>query len=275
MQNETIVDNYSSGKLLKAIRQGVTALGKTTDTITLNDLAPVEEFHIGGRQATGDLLDQIDLGPQDRLLDIGCGIGGTSRFAAATYGARVDGIDLTPEFIEAGREICKWLGLQDLVTLRVANALHNGFDDNSFDAACMLHVGMNIPDKSALFAETARVLRPGGRFALYDVMKNDDAAREYPVPWATGPDMCAIASLPTYKDGLIAAGFEIMAIRDRTEFAGAFFERMKKGMQSSAGQPPIGLHQIMGAETPAKIANMVANIASGRISPVEIIAHKV
>jgi len=120
MENATIVDNYSSGELLNSIRQGVTALGKTTDTLTLDDLAPVEEFHIGGRQATGDLLDQINLGPQDHLLDIGCGIGGTSRFVAATYGAKVDGIDLTPEFVETGTEICNWLKLQDLVTLKVA-----------------------------------------------------------------------------------------------------------------------------------------------------------
>jgi len=246
MENATIVDNYSSGELLNSIRQGVTALGKTTDTLTLDDLAPVEEFHIGGRQATGDLLDQINLGPQDHLLDIGCGIGGTSRFVAATYGAKVDGIDLTPEFVETGTEICNWLKLQDLVTLKVANALDNGFADNSFDAACMLHVGMNIADKPALFTEIGRVLRPGGRFALYDVMKNDDGARAYPVPWATDPDMCAISSLQDYQDGLARAGFEITSVRDRTEVASAFFARLKKNMQASAGPPPIGLHLLYG-----------------------------
>lgn len=274
MQNDEIVGNYSSGSLLETIRTGISALGKTTESITMGDLAPVEEFHIGGRQATGDLLDQIGLGPQDRLLDIGCGIGGTSRFAAATYGARVDGVDLTPEFIATGTEICKWQGVHGLVSLHVGDALDNRFADNSFDAACMLHVGMNIADKAALFAEIARSLRPGGRLALYDVMKNDDGARAYPVPWATGPEMCAIASLQTYRDALDGAGFTIVSMRDRTEFAAAFFARMQQGRQGRAGPPPIGLHLIMGADTPAKMANMITNIATGRISPIEIIARK-
>jgi len=274
MEKKTIIGNYSSGKLLDAIRNGIAALGKTTGTITPDDLAPVEEFHIGGRQTTTDLLDQIDLGPQDNVLDVGCGIGGTSRFIANRYGARVTGIDLTPEFVETGREINTRLGLQDRVSLRVADALETGLDDNSFDAATMLHVGMNIPDKPALFAEIFRTLRPGGRFALFDIMQMDDGPRVYPVPWAAGPDSCSIAPLSVYRGGLQAAGFEISSVRDRADIAEKFFKAMKKGMQANAGPPPIGLHLIMGAEAPVKVANMLANITEGHISPVEIIARK-
>ncbi len=275
MDNRNIVENYATGALLDAILAGIAALGKTTGDITLADLAPMEEFHIGGRVATRDLLDQIDPGPQDHVLDIGCGTGGTSRFIAATYGATVDGIDLTPEYIETGREISRWTGLRDQVSLRVANALDNGFADSRFDAACMLHVGMNIPDKAGLFGETWRVLRPGGRFALFDVMKTSDQALEYPVPWASGPEICAIADVETYREGLAAAGFEIVSVRDRTEAARAFFARMQKRMQGASGTAPIGLHLIMGCKTPLKIANMITNVADGRMSPVEIIARKV
>ena len=202
IDNDAVADHYGSGQLIEAIRSGITALGKSTSSVTIDDLAPVDEFHIGGRPATKALLDQINLMPDDLVLDIGCGLGGTSRYIATTHDCVVRGIDLTPEYVSAGNEICKWLGLRDLIRLQQGDALSTGFDNEEFDAACMLHVGMNIADKEALFAEIGRVLRPGGQLAVYDIMKRDDQPLQYPVPWASNSKTCAIAPPRQYRDGL-------------------------------------------------------------------------
>jgi cyclopropane fatty-acyl-phospholipid synthase-like methyltransferase len=70
-------------------------MGKTTDTVTIDDLAPMDEFHIGGRKATEELVSQLQLAPADHVLDIGCGLGGAARFVASRHHCQVTGIDLT------------------------------------------------------------------------------------------------------------------------------------------------------------------------------------
>lgn len=157
-----IAEHYATGGLLGAIRTGVEALGKTTDTVIVEDLAPVDEFHIGGRSATTELCERLDLAADSAVLDIGCGIGGAARFVAATTGCRVVGIDLTPEYVAVADELTTWTGLGGQVRYEVGSALDMPFDDDSFGRAILLHVGMNIADKDALFTEVRRVLGPGG-----------------------------------------------------------------------------------------------------------------
>ena len=106
---QSISDHYTRGGLRKAIHQGLTILGKAVDSVIVDDLAPVDEFHIGGRQASEDFLDQLDLNPDIHILDVGCGLGGTARFVASRYGARVTGIDLTGEYIETTQTLCQWV----------------------------------------------------------------------------------------------------------------------------------------------------------------------
>jgi len=157
--------------LVAAIRDGLGKLGKTPATVTVDDLAPVDEFHIGGRQASEAFLAQLALTPNQRVLDIGCGLGGSARFAATRYGCEVTGIDLTGAFVDTGKVLCDWVGLADRVSLLQGSALDMLFESGAFDAAYMLHVGMNIADKRQLCADVHRVLRPGACFGIYDLMR--------------------------------------------------------------------------------------------------------
>ena len=250
------------------------ALGKSPSTITLDELGAVDEFHIGGRRATAELCEQLGVHADSKLLDIGCGIGGTARFVTATFGCRVAGIDLTPEYVEVARTLSAWTGLSEQLRFETASALEMPFADGSFDIATQLHVGMNIQDKAALFAEVFRVLRSGGRFGVYDVMQKSDAAPEYPVPWATDPSMSFLASPSTYRQFLEAAGFRIRAERDRGEFAVEGARALARRTSAAAGPPPLGLHLIMGLDAPTKIANMVAAVGASVVAPVEFICEK-
>jgi SAM-dependent methyltransferase len=275
MPDVDIVSNhYTHGSLLDAIRAGVEGLGKSPDTISVHDLGPVEEFHIGGRVATESFLDQLDLSSDHHVLDVGCGLGGASRFVAQRYGSRVTGIDLTHEYIETGRVLCSWLGLEHRVALDQGTATAMSYPDGTFDKAYMMHVGMNIADKQCLVSELHRVLRPGGYLGIYDVMRVGDGDLTFPVPWAASADASAVASPDEYKNALKAVGFQITAERNRRAFALDFFARLQAGAATAKGPPPLGLHILMGETAAMKVRNMIENISENRLAPVELIAEK-
>jgi SAM-dependent methyltransferase len=270
-----VAEHYTHGSLLGAIANGLEKLGKFPDTVTVEDLGPVDEFHIGGRVATESFLDQLDLQAEDHVLDVGCGLGGASRFVAQRYGCRVTGIDLTQEYIETGRVLCSWVELSDRVTLDQGNATGTLYPAGSFDKAYMLHVGMNIADKHVLVAELQRVLRPGGTLGVYDVMRVGDGDLTYPVPWATTADGSSVATPDEYRAALEAAGFEVTAARDRGDFALEFFRRLQGNATAAGGPPPLGVHLLMGESAPVKVRNLVESISQGCAAPVEMIATRV
>lgn len=275
MPNEKLVANhYTHGGLLKAIRDGVAKLGKSTTSVNIDDLGPVDEFHIGGRVATQSFLDQLDIGASHHVLDVGCGLGGASRFAAQTYGCRMTGVDLTHEYVETGNVLCTWVGLSDQITLQVANATALPHPNEAFDRAYMLHVGMNIADKELLISELYRVVRPGAKVGIYDVMRVSDGDLTFPVPWATEPEGSSVASVPTYKAALERSGFNIIAERNRRDFALEFFAQLQANVASAKGPPPLGPHILMGSTAPMKVKNMIENISRNIIAPVEIVAEK-
>jgi SAM-dependent methyltransferase len=271
---QRVADHYAAGDLLAAIRVGVEALGKTESTVSVEDLAPVDEFHIGGRAATTELLDRVGVTSESEVLDIGCGIGGTSRFVASRNGCRVTGIDLTPSYVDVATELTRWTGLVETTRFEVGSALEMPFDDESFDRAVQLHVGMNISDKVTLFEEVYRVLKPGSRFGVYDIMGMSDEEISFPVPWATDSSTSFVSDISTYREALSGAGFDVTEERNRGDFAVDFFAALKARTASAGGPPPLGLHLIMGADAMLKISNMVEAVGAGTLAPVEMICDK-
>jgi ubiquinone/menaquinone biosynthesis C-methylase UbiE len=269
-----ITAHYTHGSLERSIQAGLAALAGVGDRERIDQLAAVDEFHIGGREATAEIATQLELHADLHVLDIGCGIGGTARFFASRYGCRVTGVDLTPEYVEVGNRLNRLVGLTESIELRVGSALNLPFDGESFDRATMLHVGMNIADTRKLCAEAGRVLKPGAILALYDVMQMRDAPLVFPVPWAQTAATSFVHAPDEYRDALQAAGFEVSAERSRHEFALAFFRRMT-ARRTEAGVPPLGLHIMMGRDAGTKMANMIENLERGSIAPVEMIARRV
>jgi SAM-dependent methyltransferase len=167
-QND-VSSHYRHGALTETIRSALASVGKSPASLTIDDLAPVDEFHIGGRRASEDFIDQLGFTAQTHVFDVGCGLGGPARFVTKRYGSRVTGIDLTPEYVETGNALSTWVGLHDRISLHQGSALAMPFTEDTFDGAYMLHVGMNIENKEQLAAEVLRVLRPGALFGIYDV----------------------------------------------------------------------------------------------------------
>lgn len=272
--DKAVAEHYLHGNLLGAIQDAITKLGKTVDSVTIEDLAPVDEFHIGGRLATDNLLDQLNFSKQGKILDVGCGLGGASRYVANKYHNNVTGIDLTQEYIETGNALCAWVKLDKYVSLQHGSALSMPFQDEAFDGGYMMHVGMNIEDKAQLFSEIYRVLRPGSFFGVYDVMRIENGELAYPVPWATENSTSKVATPDQYKQALSGAGFEVYKENVRRDFALEFFKQLREKTEVNGGPPPLGLHTLMKDSTAVKFNNMIHNITKNYIAPVEIIVKK-
>ena len=272
MQNNTVADHYDQGDLVDRIESGFAAVGKTTAELTIDDLAAVDEFHTGGRQATEIIMADLAPAAGSRVLDVGSGLGGAARYCATAFGCNVLGIDLTPPFVEAARALTDWVGLGDSVGFQCTTVQDLPATDERFDAAYMLHVGMNVADKADLFAAVKARLRPGGRLAVYDLMLVGDGAFSYPLPWSSTAETNFIATQAVYEAALADAGFEVRTATDHHELATAFLEAFQQSMAGEGGPPPVGLHLVMGATTPQKAAGVTAALGQRLISPVELIA---
>ena len=270
---DKVTAHYHHGALREALLGALSATGKNPEALRPEDMEGADEFHIGAAGATRDLSAQLGISRGMHLLDVGSGIGGPARHLAHAHGCRVTGVDLSGEFVAVAQDLTRRMGLGELVDFHHGSADALGFAPGSFDGATLLHVGMNIPDKAAVFAAVHRALRPGGFFAVYDVMRVGEGEFTFPVPWASEPETSFVETPDAYRTALQAAGFRVEAERERRAFARDFFAAMRVRM-AERGLPGLGLHIVMGPAAPQKVANMVAMIERGIIAPVEIIARK-
>ena len=261
------------GDVVTLVLETLAAAGRDTSRLTLEDLAPVDEFHVRGRPATAELTAGLGLAPGMVVLDVGCGIGGPSRYVAVTHGCRVVGIDLTEAYCRAAAALADRLGLGDRLEYQQGSALAMPFADALFDAAFTQHVAMNIAAKPALYAEIARVLKPGARFGIYDLLQGEGGEVRFPVPWARDPSLSFLAT-PAELQGLLeAAGFEILSWRDTAAKARGWADQMQARMAGPT-PPPSVLRLLLRADAAAMAQNLFRNLREGRVVPTEIICRK-
>lgn len=271
--NEAIQTHYSLADLGDVILAALEKAGKDLDRLSPEDLAPIDQFHIRGRAATLELARAAGLDATKRVLDVGSGVGGTSRCLAKEFGCRVTGIDLTDEYCRAAAMLSDRTGLAHLVDFRQGDATEMPFDDHSFDVVWTEHVAMNIPDKSRLYSEMHRVLKPGGTLAIYDVLAGPTDPVLFPVPWARTPDTSFLVTPNELRQLLEKAGFTVTDWSDTTEVARAWFVSLAEKIRKE-GFPPLGFHVLLGADFQAMAQNQGRNLQEGRIVLGQVVARK-
>ena len=267
-----VADHYTTGRLENIILEAMQRAGKDPANLTLQDLAPIDEFHVEGLEATQALAEQMRLQPGMRLLDVGSGIGGPARYFAAAHGCKVTGIDLTDEFVQVAKRLTQLVKLHDRVEFRQASALELPFENGIFDRASMIHVGMNIADKAGVYREVRRVMKAEGIFVVFDIVRSADGELRYPVPWAQGEETSFVAKPREYRDALVQAGFRVVQERDRRDSAIAFTRRMM-ARTAQNGPPILGLQLLMGKQTGEMLNNVLVMMEQGILSPLEIYAQ--
>lgn len=267
-----VAAHYGREDLVTSILDALARGGTDTALLRTRDLEPIDEFHIGGAQATAELARRLDLADHHRVLDVGSGLGGPSRHIAERYGCRVEGLDLTEAYCECAEELARRTGLDQAVRYRQGSALAMPFSDGSFDRAITQHVAMNIADKATFYEELRRVLRPRGLLGIYDVLAGPGGDIHFPVPWARDASESFLASPEEMETLLDDAGFEIIAWRDRSEDGLQWFQRLRERMAQD-GPPAIGFSLLLGDGFRDMAANQVRNLAERRILPTEIVAR--
>ncbi|MFU0502953.1 class I SAM-dependent methyltransferase [Pseudaminobacter sp. NGMCC 1.201702] len=270
---EEVARHYSHGALERAILDALQASGKSVDRLDPSDLSGVDEFHLGWLAATIDLANDMALSPGMRVLDVGSGIGGPARYFAEHHGCTVVGVDLTDEFVNVATALTQRCGLADLVSFRRASGLSLPFEDETFERASLIHVGMNIADKGGVFREVFRALKKKGVFAVYDIMNVTGDDLPYPMPWADSLDTSFVEAPQTYRDLLKQAGFVLRSEKNRREMSLTLGREMREEV-ARHGPPPLGPHTVMGETAPVRLGNVMLALAAGTIAPIQMLCQK-
>lgn len=257
---DTVRDHYRATGLTERLKTALAVYGPEDERLAPQQLASLDQFHTRGLQATVELGLLAGLTAEASVVDIGAGVGGPARFLAAAHGCRVTGFDLSEPFVEAARYLTERTGQSETVTFKVGSALALPCESSVFDVALLQHVAMNIADRAGLYREIRRVLTPGGRLAIHDVVQNGDEPH-YPVPWARTAETSFLLTEFATRAAIEAAGFRVLSEHDDTEMAKDWFVQMR-----NSGPPPApNLGVVMGRDIAEAAANLGRSISEGRL----------
>ncbi|MDR9440683.1 MAG: class I SAM-dependent methyltransferase [Halomonas sp.] len=224
-----------AARLQEAFREA----GCDPDRLTLDEIAGIDQLHLGGRRASRSLATLGSFASGSRVLDVGCGTGGASRLLAAEFGAEVTGLDITAAFVEVASWLSRATGLDDRTHFLCADASHAPLADGTFDVVWCQHALMNMPDIAAVLAEWHRLLVPGGTVLLHEVVAGDDPSPlRLPVPWARRVETSHLRSRHALEVLLAEGGFAPVAVQDVTEVALAW--RRKHSRREGGDVAPTG-----------------------------------
>jgi SAM-dependent methyltransferase len=251
---DRVTTHYTSANLTDTFEHVLRSWDKASGPLVPDDLEPIDQFHFGGARATTALATLADIGPQTRVLDVGGGFGGPARTLAALFKSPVTVLDLTKVYCDVGEMLTKRCGLDDLVSFQHGDALAMPFGDATFDRVWTQQSSMNIADKEQLYREIHRVLRPGGRLALYEVMAGTEGPLDFPVPWAREASISFLSPPEGIREMLTTIGFRTLVWEDLTDnvVAGA-------AQSNPAPAESPGLHLVLGDDFRERARNGIRN----------------
>ena len=206
------------------------------------------EQSIAGHQRF--LAEDMGLKPGMRVLDVGCGVGGPQRSIAREFGSSIVGLNINEYQLAKCSTYNEESGLKHLCSVLLGDFTDIPAEDASFDAAYQIEAIVHAPDKSTVYAELFRTLRPGAVFAgyewcmtpLYDA--GNPAHRQLKQAIEYGNALPQIASFADVTDGLLAAGFELLGAHDRASHADPktpWYQRLEGSAMTLKGLPRTAL----------------------------------
>jgi len=271
--NAAIESPYAKKGLVNRVLDAITDAGVSLDNLSPDNLMAFDEFHVRGRLATKELCELAGINDKMHVLDIGSGLGGPSRFLAANYGCRVTGIDITREYCELAEVFAEKFNLNKKLNYHCGSATELPFDDCSFEAVWTQHTAMNIKNKTKLYAESARVLKPAGKFIIYDILAGANQPVYYPVPWARTDDISFLATPVEMKTYLNKSDMDIIHWSDKTQIAIEWFQSMIEKINID-GPPKLSFQLFLGDDFVPMLTALLKNLKENRVAVVEIIAKK-
>ncbi|RWA75139.1 MAG: class I SAM-dependent methyltransferase [Mesorhizobium sp.] len=257
---DRVRDHYRATGLTERLKTALAVFGPEEQQLKPEQLATLDQFHTRGLAATAELAKLAGIAADMSVLDVGSGVGGPARFLAATHSCEVTGIDLSEPFVEAAQYLTARTGQGGAVSFKAGSALALPLDDGGFDVVLLQHVAMNIADRPLLYREIRRVLKPGGKFATFDIVLNGSDPH-YPVPWAKTPAESFLLSAAATCEAIEAAGFRTLVQRDDTAEAKTWFAALR-----ASGPPPsLNLGAVMGPGFADFAANLGRNLMEGRL----------
>ena len=208
---------WGRSDLERAIDAALAGAGRNLDALTIDNLAPADQFHGGGKASTDRLAHLARLKPGMQVLDVGGGLGGPARTLAVEHGCFVTVVDLTESYVQTGRSLTTRLGLADRVRHRIGDALALDMGGETFDVVWTQNSGMNIAAKEVLYPGFARLLPRGGLLVIQEPMAGPTQPPIFPLMWARDATTSFLRSPAEMRPLIEAARFRALAWEDVTD----------------------------------------------------------
>jgi len=261
--NKSIENHYLKEGLYEDIINRLKEQNIALDNVKRADIQGADEFHVRGATVSKELAKSINISGLN-VLDVGCGLGGPCRMLADDYNCQTTGIDLSNEYIRTATKLSELVNLDNKTTFIQGDATELPFDDKTFDVVWTQHVQMNIPNKKKFYSEINRVLKTGGYFLFYDILRKENGKVNYPMPWASLAEHSFLFKIEEMNGFLNEFGLTKKQSTNQTQAGIDFFDKFVTKLKVS-GPPKMGLNVLMGDTTKSKLINLLAHLKTGEL----------